>query len=171
MKNMLQTKPWLTFSILLLVVITQSACGTHLGLHGGWVVEEEYEVIEYQSGPLQDRLVFEVSWDSLLDDTNLKTVLYTANGRRITATGPERDGCYFLGTYQEPWGESISTIECLAPFHGLYELEMANVGFFATQARIRIVEEYDTGAELVRQVYSQALDVMPDELVITSHSY
>lgn len=161
------------FSLVLLVLATTSlsACGVTLGLDGGWVIEEEYEIIEYNPEPPQDRLVFEVRWDSFLDDTELKTVLLTPGGRHVTATGPEREGCYFLGTYDEPWGESVSTIECLAPYHGDYDLEIKNIGWFSTQARVRIVEEFDTGHELIRQVYSNQYQIYPSELLIATHHY
>lgn len=150
------TKTYLKIIVILTILLASSwlsGCGDlYIDGEPGWVVYEEYEVIETEYIPVYDRLVFKVVWDDDYYEDDLYTKLITPLGGVVIDDGIEIDYCFFLGTYSE-YGNRKSIIECLDPFFGLFDVKVSNPNMWSMNFTLKIREEYNTGYDVYAEVH------------------
>lgn len=171
MKNTL--KKITLLSVIAMISFTQIGCGVYYDpfYDDGWNVEEEIEIIEPVGYYSTEKLTFEIRWEDPTFDPDLETSLITPFNAYVVDGGPELDGCYFLGTYDDSFNEKVSMIECIAPIHGTYELEIENVGFTTRYPSIRVVKQYDNGHGIHQQTSTQDVSVLAGDSVLLHYSF
>ncbi len=161
--------------VLMLIGLGQTGCGPYYPYDDyyaeGWIVEEEVEVIEPVGYFSAERLTFEIRWEDSGFTPDLVSSLITPLGSLIDDGGPELDGCYFLGTYDDSAFEKVSMIECVDPFHGTYELNIENIGFVTRYPTIKVIKEYDNGYGITQQSSFQTPTVFSGDNVLLHYSF
>lgn len=144
------------FVLVATLAFTQMGCGVYYDpFYGdGWIVEEEIIVSQPVGYFASERLTFEIQWNGFSSD--LESKLITPLNACIEDNGYEIDGCYFLGTYNESHGNKVSLIECIDPYHGMYDLKLRNFGFFTLEPYIKVIKEYRDGYGVTQQVSTQS---------------
>ncbi|MCB0272584.1 MAG: hypothetical protein KDD46_06195 [Bdellovibrionales bacterium] len=169
MKNKKTVLQIILLSCLLLASTWLSGCGGYyIEDESGWITYEE--VIVYETLPVYDRLVFEISWPKDWDAYDLATSLTTPLGGVVVDDDWEIDRCYFLGTYTD-YNQRISTIECLDPYFGLFDLSIYNPNPWSVHTDITITEEYNTGAQSYQQVHQLHETLFSYDQISTTYWY
>ncbi|MEZ4846293.1 MAG: hypothetical protein R2877_04925 [Bdellovibrionota bacterium] len=120
---------------------------------------------------INERLTFKIKWNESGYNPDLVATLWTPYGALIEDGGPELDGCYFLGTYQDAYNQMVSEIECIDPFHGMYDLEITNIGYVTRYPTIKVIKEYHDAYGTSEQVSSQSISVHEDDIAVLHYNF
>lgn len=153
---------------MVVAIFSAMGCGAYyLDDEGAWVVEGAVDVYTYPF--ISDRLTFTVSWNQSSYPEDLIVSLVTPYGDLILDGGPQIDGCYFLGTYNDSPNEKISMIECVDSLFGHYDLQIDNIGYVMRNPLIEITLEHQTDNVIDTDVVNEFGTIFPNETMVVTY--
>ena len=151
--------------------VSLTSCGAYYLEGDGYGYVETGVFYDFFQYPFHhDRLTFTIRWNELeYENHDLSIRLVTPLNGLVSDGGPEIDGCYFLGRYNESLYEKVAVVECIDSPFGFYDLKIENIGFVLYNPIVDIKLERRTGNFIEEEFVTDFTSVFPGELLIVPY--